>query len=389
MTSPVVWFRLPLSALLPEQPTFFTGSVLGPSAERALRAAYEEFGAPLASGPVVWDSRARRAALNEAVLQPADEALRRSLSESGGGLSRLLGGGSSRRVAALVAQTLTSAPETIARTERWWTRVRAMEWRQATILQIMEELEPRAEEALLAQARVALSLALQLQTSQNSSAPAGTAADLGAGIDASLPAAAHTAALRSLAASLHDADASAAPGDWQHWPAARREPLDAFLAGYGRWAKDALETACPRWSDDPRALLAALPELTGLAGPAVPAAPVDPAEASRRRTAAAASTSQQLKGGQRKQFDSAAAQVGQLAALLPRVHDAVVTVAAAARYWVTGAANEALADGRLLAANEVYLLELEELKQMMTGEWSKVEQVRPLVAERSRQYRSA
>ena len=156
MMSSATWYRLPLSAILPERPTYFTGSVLGPSAERALRAAYEQFGAPLAGGPAVWDIQARRAGLNDALLQPADAALRRSLADSGGGLSRLLGGSSSKRATATITQTLQDAPDVIARIERWWTRVRAMEWRQATVLQIMEELEPRAEDALLAQARVAL-----------------------------------------------------------------------------------------------------------------------------------------------------------------------------------------------------------------------------------------
>lgn len=373
MTLPVAWYRLPLSAMLPEQPTYFTGSVLGPPAERALRAGYEQFGAPLAGDAVVWDPLARRAALNDAILRPADEALRRS-QEGGGGLSRLLGGGSGRRAAALIAQTLTEAPAVIARIERWYDRVRAMEWRQATVLQIMEELEPRAEDALLAQARVALSLAAALhgQASQMSTVPP----EIVTGIDDGLPEAGYAAALRRLAASLQDVDTSAAAGDWQQWPAALRQPLEDFLAGYGRWADSPLETARPRWIDDPAALLAALPGLIHSA------APVDPAEASRRRSAAAASVSQQLKSSQRKQFDSASAQVEQLAALLPRVHDAVVIVAAAARYWVSGAANEALADGRLQSADEVFLLELEELKQMMTGEWSNVEQVRPLIEAR-------
>jgi hypothetical protein len=104
--------------------------------------------------------------------------------------------------------------------------------------------------------------------------------------------------------------------------------------------------------------------------------------ATSRRTAAAASLSRQLGGGQRKQFDAASGQVEQLVALLPKVHEAVVIVAAAARYWVSGAAGEALVDGRLETADEVFLLELEELKQLMTGEWSNVEQVRPLVEAR-------
>ena len=211
-----------------------------------------------------------------------------------------------------------------------------------------------------------------MQASQVSTAPVGIAA----GIDDLLPKAGYAAALRRLAASLQDVDTSLAAGDWQQWPVALRAPLDQFLAGYGRWADSPLETARPRWVDDPSALLAGLPELTRSA------APVDPAEASRRRAAAAASISQQLKNSQRKQFDTVTAQIEQLVALLPRVHDAVVIVAAAARYWVSGAANEALADGRLQSVDEVFLLELEELKQMMTGEWSNVTQVRPLIEAR-------
>ncbi|MCB0253567.1 MAG: hypothetical protein KDI55_07550 [Anaerolineae bacterium] len=375
MTSTSPWFRLPLNAILPEQPTYFTGSVLGPSAERALQTAYEEFGAPLGTGTAVWDSRARRAALNDTLLQPADESLRRSLGDSGGGLSRLLGGGAGKRTATLITQTLADAPEMVARIERWWTRVRAMEWRQATVLQIMEELEPRAEDALLAQQRVALSLAaaLQLQASQIKSVAAETVTGLNAGIDASLPAAGYTAALDSLATSLKGVDTSGAGEDWRQWPAVLREPMDTFLTGYGRWADQPLETARPRWVDDPSALLAVLPGST---------AGHDSAKAGNRRATAADSISRQLSGGKRKQFDAATAQVEQLVALLPRVHEAVVIVAAAARYWVSGAANEALADGRLETADEVFLLELEELKQMMTGEWSNVEQVRPIIEAR-------
>ena len=375
MTSTSPWFRLPLNAILPKQPTYFTGSVLGPSAERALQAAYEEFGAPLGAGTAVWDSRARRAALNDTLLQPADESLRRLLGDSGGGLSRLLGGGAGKRTAALITQTLADAPEMVARIERWWTRVWAMEWRQATVLQIMEELEPRAEDALLAQQRVALSLAaaLQLQASQIKSVAAETVTGLNAGIDASLPAAGYTAALDSLATSLKGVDTSGAGEDWRQWPAVLREPMDTFLTGYGRWADQPLETARPRWVDDPSALLAVLPGST---------AGHDSAKAGNRRATAADSISRQLSGGKRKQFDAATAQVEQLVALLPRVHEAVVIVAAAARYWVSGAANEALADGRLETADEVFLLELEELKQMMTGEWSNVEQVRPIIEAR-------
>jgi hypothetical protein len=60
----------------------------------------------------------------------------------------------------------------------------------------------------------------------------------------------------------------------------------------------------------------------------------------------------------------------------------LVTVMAVARHWALGAAQEAVNDGRLAAPEDVFLLELEELKQIMTGEWSSPEQVQPVVERR-------
>jgi hypothetical protein len=55
---------------------------------------------------------------------------------------------------------------------------------------------------------------------------------------------------------------------------------------------------------------------------------------------------------------------------------------AAARHWALGAAQEAVNDDRLTAQEDVFLLELEELKQLMTGEWNSPEQVLPVVERR-------
>ena len=71
-----------------------------------------------------------------------------------------------------------------------------------------------------------------------------------------------------------------------------------------------------------------------------------------------------------------------LADLLPACRDGLATVVAAARYWAIGAAREAVHDGRLARVDQVFLLEREELKQMMTGEWSQADRVQSLVATR-------
>jgi hypothetical protein len=365
MTSTLDSFHLPLRAMMPERPTHFTASVLGPAAERALATVYSELEAPLPAPVVLWQNT-DAVRLDRAVLAEADQALRRSLAASPGALGRLFGGGN-RRAPALIAQTLADAPGQIARTEQWQQRVHAMEWRQATVLQVMEEIEPRAGEALLLQQRAASSLALTLALIQPL-APVDALADLAAGLNEDLPRAEYRLALRQLA--------DAIGGDWPPRSATAQEWLNGFLADYGLWASEPLEAAEPRWVGDQARLFTLLPGLVDAAGTA------NPGEDGRRRAAAAARISRELGGNRRRQFDSLAMQLEQLAELQPRVQNALVTVVATARYWVQGAAGEAMADGRLQAADEVFLLELEELKQIMTGEWSSAAQVQPIVEAR-------
>ncbi|MFZ2359728.1 MAG: hypothetical protein WA040_10335, partial [Anaerolineae bacterium] len=84
----------------------------------------------------------------------------------------------------------------------------------------------------------------------------------------------------------------------------------------------------------------------------------------------------------RRQFEPVFDQLQQIVDLMPASREALVTVMAVARHWALGAAQEAVHDGRLSAVEDVFLLELEELKQVMTGEWSSPEQVLPLIEQR-------
>lgn len=65
---------------------------------------------------------------------------------------------------------------------------------------------------------------------------------------------------------------------------------------------------------------------------------------------------------------------------------ALALVMTTARRWALAAAGEALEDGRIEARDEVFFLELEELKQMMTGEWSDPARVRAIVRERRQEW---
>ena len=64
----------------------------------------------------------------------------------------------------------------------------------------------------------------------------------------------------------------------------------------------------------------------------------------------------------------------QHAAALHRVQSralhALAWVMAGTRRWVLAAAHEAMADQRLRSQDEIFFFELEEIKQMMTGEWN-------------------
>ncbi len=67
-----------------------------------------------------------------------------------------------------------------------------------------------------------------------------------------------------------------------------------------------------------------------------------------------------------------------------RVH--LARVITATRRWIHAAAQEALEDGRIQKVDDIFLLELEEVKQMMTGEWSDPQHVHRIIGKRHRTY---
>lgn len=69
--------------------------------------------------------------------------------------------------------------------------------------------------------------------------------------------------------------------------------------------------------------------------------------------------------------------------------DTLAMVSAAARRWSLAAAREGLEDGRLKSPDEIFQLELEEIKQMMTGEWHSREQIQPILKQRQQPTQNA
>jgi hypothetical protein len=274
-----------------------------------------------------------------------------------------------------------------------------MQWRQATILQVMEEIEPKAEAVLTVRDYLVTGLGAgrrQLTRWMAEWLPgAGDALfdELFAGLDGREGWAQYRHDLQCLTEAARkdvavaellragEPASSAQPSDLRASlpPGAFRQQFDGFVAAYARWADQPLEAASARWEEAPHTLLARLavrlaetPELL------LPS----PKDARQRRAAAAARISGELDARRGRQFEPAFDQLQQIVDLLPPSRAALVTVMAVARRWALGAAQEAVNDGRLAAVDDVFLLELEELKQVMTGEWSSPDQVRPIVEQR-------
>ena len=67
--------------------------------------------------------------------------------------------------------------------------------------------------------------------------------------------------------------------------------------------------------------------------------------------------------------------------------DGLAYVLAATRHWAKAAADEGMSNGRIHSLDEIFMLEIEEIKQMMTGEWHSREHVEPLITKRQERQR--
>jgi pyruvate,water dikinase len=132
----------------------------------------------------------------------------------------------------------------------------------------------------------------------------------------------------------------------------------AFLADYGHRGPGEAEPEAQRWADHPDRLLACA---------ALPAAR-DAAHGQTVRTDAEHAFQARL-GGRWQQLAPALAQARALCRATDLAWDCFVRVMSAAQSWLRAVAVEARAAGLIAEVTEVSYLELEELKQVATGEW--------------------
>jgi rifampicin phosphotransferase len=137
--------------------------------------------------------------------------------------------------------------------------------------------------------------------------------------------------------------------------------LAAFLASYGHRCSGEGELRNARWGEDIAPLLRAV-VASADTGAALPAA----ADGSTAMAALLAA----VDSKQRKEVQALVQQIRQWLPLQSRALDAYAYVLAGTRRWAQAAAHEAMSDHRLLSPDDVFFYELEEMKEMMTGEWN-------------------
>ncbi len=273
-------------------------------------------------------------------------------------------GGKASRGIKTSQKLLSEFSQVHGRLKNWSQWVFASEWSQAQLLQVMEEVEPMVGEALTWLHLMAVVAAgsyahLGVLIAKFEKDPA-TARDLQLGLTAGLE-----TTDGQLVALL---EGGVTP--------------DTLRERFGHVAlSNPYEIASPRISEMAEALIGDAP----------------PPEAINWDLSAA-------RGRQKDALELAHARAGFLGrsgmkqaitltqtALIThaKARDALAYTLAAARHWAKAAADEGMSDGRIQAPDEIFMLEIEEIKQMMTGEWHSRDHVEPLIAQRQQAYRQA
>ena len=265
-----------------------------------------------------------------------------------------------------------------------------MRWSQAEILQIMEEIERvgAATLQLYVVARHNLEAAyLRLLGLVERGSPVQALAALTAAIRpvgdlVELQIARAVAGLAQAAQTSSGVLQFLAAEDYAAWEAQLVESpfkggLRELLAAHGHRCAGEGELSTPRWAEDPAPILAAVAAAhhTGAALPA----PAGPDESPYLNM---------LDAKRRKEAQALLAQVRQCLELQSRALHVHAYTLAGTRIWALAAGREAMTDKRLLEEGDVFFYELEEMKQMMTGEWniSDMDNIHTTAVQRKRDY---
>ncbi len=389
--SRTVWSRLPLQPLVSEPLTPFSYSVLEEIAGRAWYQYYDRLGfAPMPKARIMRQYQGRpylnltlsaqrdaeQAALEPLTLRLDGQLFPVAKWEKPGLLAGIKAGFAQKKIEE-VGKRLSADLDAIAqKTQAWYAKTQDLRWTQAEILQVMEEIELISIPSFMVffavrhQLDLAYNRLLRL-TMANGNDPArlrliDTA--IGMAGDAALPAELQTALvdLGALAVADQATVAWLKAGNFANWQQTMPNPqlgaaLEEFLRRYGHRASADGEIRTPRWQEDPGLLLTNLlatdDQVTKL--------PPQPPNAQMVQPLLDG-----VEAGQRKDVAPLVQRIQHLLPLQSRALHSFAYALAGTRLWALAAAKEAMLDQRLRTVDEVFFFALEEMKEMMTGEWN-------------------
>jgi phosphohistidine swiveling domain-containing protein len=222
--------------------------------------------------------------------------------------------------------------------------VRGLRWTQADLLQVMEELEPKARDVLRTYfiLRAGLSAAAAQVSDRLAAWLPERPPDVTWGLYVGLAGMPGIESAYALAVAARDE--------------ASRDPA---LARFGHRGPGEMRPDGMRWADQP-VLLASLADQR-------PQRNSDTAHIERQ--AVEAWVFGQLDASKSRQFEAALRRAQALCVAADVAWDAATMVMAAAQRWAEATASEATSAGLIERPADVLYLELEELKQVATGEW--------------------
>lgn len=388
--SRTVWSQLSLQPLAAQPLTPFSYSILDEVAKSAWYQYFDELGFEPMPRARVLRQQQGRAYLNLSLSaqcdadQAAVEPLRLEINgqpfalakwEKPGFLAGIKLGRNRKKIDQLLAQygqEITKVTQTAA---AWHLKTQGLRWTQADILQVMEEVErvSIASFKIFLAARHNLELLynrLFWLTRVKQPFPANLAVihqALGDGsglYEMQMAEAFH--ALCTMAAGdqrvLAWLQADHDP-EWQNTlpNKALAEGVAAFLQQYGHRCVGEGEIRSARWQETPALLFANIQAVLRQ-----PAALAD----KRRATAQVQPLLDAVASDERKAVQEQLPAMRQLFLLQSQALHAFAYVLAGTRQWALAAAKEAQTDHRLLQVDDVFFFQLEEVKQMMTGEWN-------------------
>jgi hypothetical protein len=293
--------------------------------------------------------------------------------EKPGLLAGLKFGLAQNRIESLLKNLATEMDTITQQAQAWYAKVIELRWTQAEVLQIMEEIENVGAPGFVAflaarhnldlvYNRLVRLIAGRVEPSTALALIDAALGDEGEEIEWAIHSQiAHLGEAASEDAAVRDWLLAGDYGEWQS--ALSQSPLwdglRSLLSHYGHRTWQEGEVRHPRWADDPTTLFRVLAKMVS--------GQVEPVE---RRKPALDPLLAASEPGRHKEAQQLVQKAVSLRRLQSQALHAFAYVLAGARRWALAAARDAMADGRLMAAADVFFFEPEEMKEMMTGEWN-------------------